>query len=124
MATIVIKLFYAVLFASLLGQGAYALCKLSDIQISQTPTGKKTATASEYLVTVKNNCGCTQRNIVLSCPRFSSFENIDPAILANYNREECVLLQNQPFKGYATVQFKYAYFEKESFSPKRSEIQC
>ncbi|KAL5715566.1 hypothetical protein ACHQM5_017368 [Ranunculus cassubicifolius] len=124
MATSVVQVLCAILFLSYLAEGAYALCKLSDIQISQVATGKKITIADEYMVMVKNNCGCTQRNVVLDCPRFSSFENIDPAILAMNNKEECFLLQNQPFKGYATVQFKYAYFEKKSFSPKRSKIQC
>ncbi|KAL5717689.1 hypothetical protein ACHQM5_010662 [Ranunculus cassubicifolius] len=124
METSIVQLFCAVLVVCSFGEGVYAQCKLSDIQITQIPTGKKVTIADEFLVTVKNNCRCTLRNVILDCTGFSTFENIDPAILIENSKQECTLLQKQPFLGHATVQFKYAYLFQKPLSPKRAESHC
>lgn len=71
-------------------------CGPSDIEISQSKTGKKVQNKPEWKVTIQNKCVCTQQDIELDCKGFQTTEPIDPSILAvNQNATgECLIVKD------------------------------
>ncbi|KAF5190933.1 hypothetical protein FRX31_019479 [Thalictrum thalictroides] len=91
-----------------------------DILVSQVPTGKQIEGKTEYKVTLKNPCICTQLSITLSCPGFNTVEAIDPTILT-HDGDTCGVEYIHRFE---QVEFTYAWDTAITFTPVSSQIAC
>ncbi|KAK7383454.1 hypothetical protein VNO78_29133 [Psophocarpus tetragonolobus] len=100
----------------------FSQCSLKDLSVSQTQTGAKVQGKSEWVVTIRNNCECVQKDVILNCDGFQTVEQIDPSIFS-ISRNGCLVNNGQPIYKDA-VKFKYAWDESFALSPKSSEIGC
>ncbi|MCL7047371.1 hypothetical protein MKW94_014042 [Papaver nudicaule] len=123
------KTLVAIVILSLLGEGFGAAeieChhNTSDIKISQKPTGVQIKGSPEYEVTFYNACLCTQTDVVLSCPGFTSVEDIG-SNLTPRGDGTCLLTDGlNPLHGFTTIKVKYASASPCTFTPLSSQVYC
>ncbi|KAK7279069.1 hypothetical protein RJT34_24113 [Clitoria ternatea] len=98
----------SILFLTLIIIKGSCDCSLNNINIGTTRSGREIQGKPEWNVSVINNCSCDQSQIKLSCQGFQSAETIDPAILS-MEGDSCLLINGNSLKGFATVNFSYAW---------------
>lgn len=98
-------------------------CELTNLKVSQNPTGVKIQDAPEYEVTVLNDCICSQLQVKLNCAGFDTTEQVNPEILSK-DGDLCLLNNGQPIYGQASFKFKYAWTSSFALTPSSSQISC
>ncbi|XP_031491177.1 TPD1 protein homolog 1-like [Nymphaea colorata] len=117
------NLFLASLLLAILLR-ATAQCPEGKLDIAVVETGRTVAGKREWKVTVTNICFCTQSNLVLNCPDFSTAEAIDYAVFRQVDHGHCLVRGGEPIHGDETVTFKYAADRQTRFSYSSSTISC
>ncbi|KAF7144943.1 hypothetical protein RHSIM_Rhsim04G0091300 [Rhododendron simsii] len=117
-----VKLSIAVLLCCLITTGSCEKCTQRNIEVFEKRSGREIKGQPEWLVTVTNNCTCTQTGIVLRCRYFSTTENVDTSLLVPTRDGMCLLKGGQPVKPYETVKFSYAWWPPTVFYPIRSNV--
>ncbi|XP_022141896.1 uncharacterized protein At1g05835-like [Momordica charantia] len=117
-----IKLLCALFFFCLLSKGN-CQCSLGDISIKQEATEKRVGGQQEWLVTVSNNCVCSQYNVKLDCTGFSSEEIVDSSKLTNTGNE-CLINGGRPIFKSDPISFTYAWDLIFPFKPLSSQVAC
>ncbi|KAI3852439.1 hypothetical protein MKX03_009402 [Papaver bracteatum] len=84
---------FLILFCWMTG---FCQCELSNIKISQTPTGVAIHGQPEYEVSVTNDCICTHLDVVINCPGFHSVEGVSPSIFETTGGDLCTLKSGGP----------------------------
>ncbi|KAF3323614.1 Beta-1,3-N-Acetylglucosaminyltransferase family protein [Carex littledalei] len=97
----------------------HAQCTLSNISVTQKPTGNLFGGKPEYEVTIKNLCPCQQSNVQFNINGFQTAEPVDPSILDKdgFVNDKLPL----PYDG---VTFKYASGTLFPFKPMSSQVSC
>ncbi|KAI3961625.1 hypothetical protein MKW92_043323 [Papaver armeniacum] len=101
--------------------GGFCECELSNIKISQTPTGVWIHGQSEYEVSITNDCICTQLDVVVNCP---GFQGVSPSIFEPTGGDLCTLKSGGPVFYKDVIKFKYASEHSIALTPSSSRISC
>ncbi|KAL6630545.1 hypothetical protein ACP70R_002670 [Stipagrostis hirtigluma subsp. patula] len=100
-------------------------CTLSDLAVIQT--AEHGGDHPQYAVAVENRCICTQAQVKLSCPGFSSSMGVDPGVLRpDGDGKLCTLNDGRPIAmgpGYA-IKFSYTSSSEIGFKPASSTVAC
>ncbi|QCE04138.1 hypothetical protein DEO72_LG8g2171 [Vigna unguiculata] len=115
------KILVATLLLVLVSQG-YSQCSLSDIIVTQSPSGRKVHGKIEWTVTIRNQCACVQKNVKLNCKGFQTIEAVEASYLKVLG-DVCLVSDGQPLFNGAIV-FNYAWDTQFAFSPISSVIAC
>ncbi|KAJ3697254.1 hypothetical protein LUZ61_000959 [Rhynchospora tenuis] len=118
MAVIIKFLAVFIVFACFIFPG-HAQCSLSNITVTQNPTGNSVAGDSEYEVTIKSVCPCQQSDVKLDMTGFQTAEQIDPSVLD----KDGYVNSKMPLPSEGVV-FKYASGALFPFTPISSQISC
>ncbi|KAL6659880.1 hypothetical protein ACP70R_002709 [Stipagrostis hirtigluma subsp. patula] len=98
-------------------------CKLSDIHVSATPTGKKVAGQPEFRVIFENHCSCPQASVRVSCPHgLRSIEPFDKSKLRMEAGWVCLVNDGLPIAKGSPVIFVYAWNSPQDFLPVLSAV--
>ncbi|XP_027911472.1 uncharacterized protein LOC114170188 [Vigna unguiculata] len=115
------KILVATLLFVLVSQG-YSQCSLSNIVVTQSPTGRKVLGKTEWTVTITNRCACYQKNVKLNCKGFQTVEAVEASYLKVLG-DVCLVSDGQPlFNG--VIEFNYAWDTQFPFNPISSDIEC
>ncbi|KAI3961624.1 hypothetical protein MKW92_043322 [Papaver armeniacum] len=96
--------------------GGFCEFELSNIKISQTPTGVWIHGQSER----GDDCICTQLDVVINCPGFHSVEGVfEPT-----GTDLCTLKSGGPVFYKDVIKFKYASDHSIALTPSSSRISC
>ncbi|CAL0324932.1 unnamed protein product [Lupinus luteus] len=98
-------------------------CSLTDLYVNTSKTGVTIQGKSEWLVTVTNNCQCSQSQGILNCPGYKTVEPVDPNILTYSGTDYCLINYGKPIYK-QPITFKYAWDTTFSMSPNSSQITC
>lgn len=97
---------------------------MSDLHVTQHPTGIQIKQNPEFFVTIFNNCSCAQKNVKLECLNFQTVEPINPSILS-VSGDVCLVNGGQPIaSGDVSVTFKYAWPHTFPLNPISSDSVC
>ncbi|KAK7395342.1 hypothetical protein VNO78_15894 [Psophocarpus tetragonolobus] len=116
-----IKIFSIIIFLVLISK-SYSQCFVSDIVISQSPTGVKVQGKPEWSVSITNKCHCIQGDVILACKGFQSLEPVNPSIL-KVSPNGCLLNSGKPIQKNG-VNFKYVSDQQYPFKPISSGYLC
>ncbi|RZC64749.1 hypothetical protein C5167_008433 [Papaver somniferum] len=113
----------AVVVLSLIG-GGFCQCELSNIVISQRLTGFQIHGQTEYEVSIVNDCQCTQSDVVIHCPGFTSTFYENPSIWQPIDGDLCSFNSGKPVFFGETIKFMYASDPPCALTPASSRISC
>lgn len=82
-------------------------CSKGNITITQIQDGVILKNKQEFIVTIRNDCECTQQNVTLYCPGFNSVESINPKLLYTEG-SLCIINDNMPMAPNGAITFLYA----------------
>ncbi|KAI3893370.1 hypothetical protein MKX03_017084 [Papaver bracteatum] len=113
----------AIVILSLIG-GGFCQCELSNIVISQRLTGFQIHGQAEYEVSIVNDCPCTQSDVVIHCPGFTTTLAVNPSIWQPTDGDLCSFINGEPVFHGETIKFKYASDPPCALTPASSRISC
>lgn len=99
-------------------------CTFANLKLSQVQGSVAVNSDPVWLVTVKNDCICSQLNIKLFCSGFQTTLKIDPSILTIGKDGTCHLINDAPLHGFSNVTFSYAWNIEFPFKIISSAIAC
>ncbi|GJN25168.1 hypothetical protein PR202_gb12961 [Eleusine coracana subsp. coracana] len=100
-------------------------CKLSDIHVSVAPTGKTVAAQPQYLVTIDNQCNCSQISVRVGCPGgLSSAEPLDTSKIRPEQGGNCLVNDDMPISKGSPITFTYASKTPQSFPVTMAVPHC
>ncbi|KAL5559755.1 hypothetical protein UlMin_035966 [Ulmus minor] len=117
------KFIFVTLLINLVIRGS-CQCTKHNLRISQTDTGSFVAGKPEWMVTISNNCVCSQSNVVLDCKDFQTVEKIDPSILSIHNGQCLVVNYGLPIFESKDFTFKYAWDTSFPIDIVSSQVNC
>lgn len=103
---------------------AFGACRLYDIVISQSKTGKIVEGKPEYQVKVSNNCACPQSQVTVKCFGLSSVEPVDPNAIKILDEERCIVNNGKAVSKSLPVKFKYAWMNPQDFPVISAKSLC
>ncbi|GJN32703.1 hypothetical protein PR202_gb21225 [Eleusine coracana subsp. coracana] len=100
-------------------------CNVSDIHVTEVPTGKVVGGQPEYRVTFDNQCSCPIAFIEVQCvPYLPSTEPVDQRKIRYVASGMCVLNDKLPLSRGSPVTFNYAWKTPPSFNVTSGVPQC
>ncbi|KAK1391659.1 hypothetical protein POM88_010715 [Heracleum sosnowskyi] len=123
MAKFIKFIFFILLFFILLNEGnsscfqctSFAICHVTVQQIENRPG------SAEWVVQITNPYGCSQKNIILSCPGFKPRFKPNPSLIT-YDANHIYVQPTIP--AYGSMSFVYLSVPKFNMVPLSSTVCC
>lgn len=98
-------------------------CSVKTVKINQSKSGLLAENKPEWMVTITNDCPCSQLDLTLYCNGYQTVKAVDPWILTSKG-QTCLVNNGQPIYAFTNITFTYAWDTSFPFRALSSQIAC